>query len=248
MTRKNSKVNPKAGTLKQQDRALRTNGQSGFVKSIAFALLLSFSIPSFSIANEIQGDTGMEIKSRVDNSIPDSCCVADKSQNKRDTYKIVRLSIPSKEMIRKSDSEANHNLVRSLKESKLNYLRQWILRSDLEISKRFAAETRINKVGNELVADQEMSIYFDAENLPVEPKAVLVKSDQDINDLFVLENEGLRFAGLNSLEADQDIHEKFELENTRITVPSAAQYVVADLEMSVPVAMSTHSLVSNSKY
>lgn len=249
MTRKNSKVNPKAGTLKQQDRALRTNRQSGFVKSIAFALLLSFSIPTFSIANEIKGDTGMEIRSRVDsNSIPDSCCVADKSQNRVDRYKIVRLMIPSKEMIRKSDSEANHNLVRSLKESKLNNLRQWILRSDLEINKRFAAETRINKIGNERQADQDMSTYFVAENLPVKPQAALAKGDEDIHDMFVLENQGLRFASLNGLKADQDINNRFMAENTHISVPTAAQYVVADLDMSVPVVVPANGLVSNSKY
>jgi hypothetical protein len=248
MTRKNSKVNPKAGTLKQQDRALRTNGQSGFVKSIAFALLLSFSIPVFSTANEIQGDTGMEINARVDRSTSDPCCVAVKDQDKRDPYKTVRLAIPSKEMIRKSDSEANHNLVRSLKENKLTKLRMWILRSDMEISNLFARETKIGKIGNDFLADREVGVYFDAENLPVKHQASLVKADEDMNDFFRLENEGLRFAGLNSLEADQDINGNFVIDNIRITVPCAAQYVVADQEMSVPAAVVKHSLVSNSKY
>jgi hypothetical protein len=248
MTRKNSKVNPKAGTLKQQDRALRTNGQSGFVKSIAFALFLFFSIPVFSTANEIQGDTGMEVNSRVDHSSSDPCCVTVKVQDKRDPYKIVRLAIPSKEMIRKSDSEANHNLVRSLKENKLNKLRMWILRSDMEINNLFAGETKIRKIGNDLLADQEIGVYFDAENLPVKHQASLVKGDEDMNEFFKLENEGLRFAGLNSVKADQDINGNFVVENTRITVPYAAQFVVADQEMSVPAAVVKNSLVSNSKY
>ncbi len=190
----------------------------------------------------------MEVNSRVDHSTSDPCCVTVKVQDKRDPYKIVRLAIPSKEMIRKSDSEANHNLVRSLKENKLNKLRMWILRSDMEINNLFAGETKIRKIGNDLLADQEMGVYFDAENLPVKHQASLVKGDEDMNEFFKLENEGLRFAGLNSVKADQDINGNFVVENTRITVPYAAQFVVADQEMSVPAAVVKNSLVSNSKY
>jgi hypothetical protein len=247
MTRKNSTVNPKAGTLKQQNRALRTSSQPGFVKSIAFALLLSLTIPSLSIAKDELADTGKDVKARVDRSIPDSCCVADKVQSKN-VYKIVRLVIPSKEMIRKSDSEANHNLVRSLKESKLTKLHAFILRSDRDIHNRFAAETRIGKVGNSNAADTDISIHFNAENLPVHAQASIASGDEEINEFFKLDNEGLHFAGLNSLKADQDINQQFVVEHARISVPSAAHYWVADQEMAVPARSAGQSMVSNSKY
>jgi hypothetical protein len=247
MTRKNSTVNPKAGTLKQQNRALRTSSQSGFVKSIAFALFLSLTIPSMSIAKDELADTGKDVTTRIDRSIPDSCCMADKVERK-DVYKIVRLMIPSKEMIHKSDSEANHNLVRSLKESKLTKLRAFILRSDRDIQDRFAAETRIGTAGNSVAADTDISIHFEAENIPVKLQASIASGDEDMNAFFNLENGGLRFAGLNSLKADQDISRQFAVEHARVSVPSAAQYWVADQEMEVPVRNAGQSMVSNSKY
>ena len=48
MTRKNRTVNPQAGTLKQENRALRTNIKSMTVKLIAFALFILVSIPNMS--------------------------------------------------------------------------------------------------------------------------------------------------------------------------------------------------------
>ena len=155
MTRKNSTVNPKAGTLKQQNRELRINRQSGYVKSIAFALILSMTAPTLSQAMDEVSDTVKGEINRVDSSKPDNCCVLDNGQN-RDKYKVVRLVIPSREMLRKSDSEANRNLVYSVKENKLNRMKSIIDASDKEINARFNAETRIATVGDLHRADQEM--------------------------------------------------------------------------------------------
>jgi hypothetical protein len=232
MTRKNSTVNPKAGTLKQQDRALRISLQSGFVKSFAFALLLSLTAPAVTQALGDQADTGKEANTRIDRSIPDSCCVADDRQNKG-KYRIVRLTIPSTEMIRKSDSEATRNLVYSLRENKLSRMSAWISRSDREIDAQFSRETRISQGHDAVRADADMALYFQAENIPVSAGVAAGRSDDEMNNLFRLENEGILWSMNSNLRADDDISRQFVLENTRITLPSAADFAKSDAEMSV---------------
>ncbi len=246
MTRKNSTVNPKAGTLKQQDRALRISRQSGFVKSIAFALLLSLTAPAVTQAMGDLADTGKESNVKIDRSIPDSCCVADDRQNKG-KYRIVRLTIPSSEMIRKSDSEVTRNMVYSLRENKLRKMSAWISRSDRDIDAQFTRETRISQGQDAVRADADMALYFQAENIPVSAGVAAGKADEDMNDLFRLENEGLLWSMNSKLRADDDISMQFVLENTRISLPSAADFAKSDAEMSVrPGSMQTVQAVASS--
>ena len=232
MTRKNSTVNPKAGTLKQQERELRINRQSGFVKSIAFALILSMTAPTLSQAMDEVSDTVKGEISRVDSSKPDNCCVLDNGQN-RDKYKVVRLVIPSREMLRKSDSEANRNLVYSVRENKLNRMKSFIDASDKEINARFNAETRISTVGDLRRADQEMGIYFQSENIALNSADVMKQADRDMQDLFTFDTKGLQFSKAASIKADEEIREQFVREHTRIQLPSASDFSRADATMIV---------------
>ena len=246
MKRKNSTVNPKAGTLKQQDRALRINRQSGFVKSIAFALLLSLTAPAVTQAMGDLADTGRDLNTRVDRSTPDSCCVAEVRQQ-NGTFKVIRLTIPSREMLRKSDSEANRNMVYSLKENKLRRMQSWISRSDREIAEQFDSESRIS-LGQDLAkADADMTVYFQAENILAQMPVVTRKADEDMRDFFILENEGLAWSNNGRMAADEDISRQFVRENTRISMPSAAAIAKADAEMALKpgVQNATQAVVSS---
>ena len=139
MTRENNKVNPKAGTLKQENRDLRTNTKTMTVKLIAFALFILVSIPNMSF---VQDDTFVKAADskksiQLGNMTPDSCCVVEKPGNIRSRKGVIKLVIPSVEMIRKSDSEANSNLVYSLKENKLKALMPMIVKSDVRNQQSF---------------------------------------------------------------------------------------------------------------
>lgn len=230
MTRKNSTVNPKAGTLKQQDRELRISSQSRFVKSIAFALILSMTAPTITQAMDEVADTGKGVITRIDSSKPDNCCVLDNGQKK---YKVVRLIIPSRDMIRKSDSEANRNLVSSLSESKLHRMKSALAVSDKEINTRFSMETRIQHVGDLRKSDDEMSIHFKAENIQVTGSAAIALADAAVQESFTLNTRGIRFSAANSPKADAEMNQQFVWSNTKIAVPSAAVYALADQEMIV---------------
>ncbi len=247
MTRKNSTVNPKAGTLKPQDRALRISRQSGFVKSIAFALLLSLIAPSVTQAMGDLSDTGKEIHARLDSSIPDSCCVADDRQNKGN-YKMVRLTIPSREMIRKSDSEANRNLFSSLKENKLRRMASWISRSDRDIAEQFTEAIRINPNANVAKSDTEMTDFFQAENIPVKVLAIVSKADQDMHDFFALDNNGILLSAQLKTMGDDQINRQFALDNTRISLPSASDFAKADADMAVKAGAAQSVQVVASSY
>ncbi len=235
MTRKNNKVNPKAGTLKQENRNLRTNTKTMTVKFIAFALFILVSIPNMSF---VQDDTFVKSADskksiQLSNIAPDSCCVVEKPGNIRSRKGVIKLVIPSVEMIRKSDSEATSNLVYSLKESKLKALMPMIAKSDAEINKRFRNETSLDLL--EIIAgqksDKSLHDLFYAENIRLNAAAAAEKSDTDINDLFIAEHAGIPALYVNLAEADMEINKDFALQALNISLPTAMQFNLADIEI-----------------
>jgi hypothetical protein len=245
MTRKNRTVNPQAGTLKQENRALRTNIKSMTVKLIAFALFILVSIPNMSFVQDDTFTAAVESRNPLNlhNTNPDSCCVIEKPGIK--TRKgVVKLVIPSLEMIRKSDSEANSNLAYSLKENKLKALKPWIVKSDLEINNQFRKETSIPVAGNLHVqhADTKINHLFAAENIKVNDVSAIQRADADIQDLFLAEHVGISTQYVNVDLADMDINSDFAINGLTISLPSAHDINLADTEMKNQIQQIIESL------
>ncbi len=234
MTRKNRTVNPQAGTLKQENRALQTSIKSMTVKLIALALIILVSIPNMSF---VQDDTyAVTVDSRKPLNIqhlnPDSCCIIEKPGIK--TRKgIVKLVIPSLEMIRKSDSEAHSNLSISLSENKLKALKQWIVKSDAEINNLFRNETSLSVAGllNTQKADTRINHLFDAENIRVNTASSVQLADADANDLFIAEHVGISAEYASVEMADLEINKSFAINELTISFPSARDFSLADAEI-----------------
>ncbi len=235
MKRKNRTVNPQAGTLKQENRAFRTSIKSMTVKLIALALIILVSIPNMSF---VQDDTyAVTVDSRKPNKIqhlnPDSCCMIEKPGIKS-RKGIVKLVIPSLEMIRKSDSEAHSNLAISITENKLKALKSWIVKSDAEINNRFRNETSLSVAGilHTQNADNRINHLFDAENIRVNAVSALQLADADVNDLFIAEHVGITTEYANVDLADMEINREFALNGLTIPFPSVRDFKLADIEIT----------------
>ena len=255
MKRENNTVNPKAGTLKQENRALRTNTKSISVKLIAFALFILVSIPNMSFVQDdtlvVAADSKKSIQ--LNYMTPDSCCMVEKPGNIRSRKGVIKLVIPSIEMIRKSDSEANSNLVYSLKESKLKALMPMIAKSDDEINKRFRKETSLDlsNIIDEHKSDKRLNDLFVAENISINDLADSEKADTNINDLFIAENAGIPALYVNLADADMEINKDFALQTLNISLPTALQFNLADTEIMNQIQQTadnkTQSVVKSGK-
>jgi hypothetical protein len=241
MTRENNTVNPKAGTLKQKNRALRSNTKAITVKLIAFALFILVSIPNMSFVQDDAFVMATDSKKSIQLSYmtPDSCCVVEKPGNIRSRKGVVKLVIPSVEMIRKSDSEANSNLVYSLKENKLKALKPLIVKSDAEINNRFRNETSLNLsnifAGHD--SDKRLNELFAAENISIDTSSNEL-ADTDINDLFIAEHAGIPALYVSLANADMEINNYFTLQTLNISLPSELQFNLADTEIKSQIQQS----------
>jgi hypothetical protein len=234
MTRKNRTVNPQSGTLKQENRTMRTSIKSMTVKLIALALIILVSIPNISF---VQDDTyATTVDSRKPNKIqlliPDSCCVNERPGIKT-RKSMVKLVIPSLEMIRKSDSEAHSNLAISLSENKLKALKPWIIKSDAEINNRFRKETTLSVAGilTAQNADNRINHLFDAENIRVSSVLAIQLADADMNDIFIAEHVGITSEYANVDLADMEINREFAINELAISSPSVRDFHLADIEI-----------------
>jgi len=242
MTRENNTVNSKAGTLKQENRALRTQTKTFTVKLIAFALFILVSIPNMSFVQDDTFVTAADSKKslQLGYMTPDSCCVVEKPGNIRSRKGVIKLVIPSVEMIRKSDSEATSNLVYSLKESKLKALMPMIAKSDAEINNRFRKETSLDLSG--IIAghksDKRLNDQFAAENISINALVNGEKADTNINDLFIAENVGIPALYVNLADADMEINKDFGIQALNISLPSALQFNLADTEIMSQIQQS----------
>jgi len=254
MTRENNTVNPKAGTLKQENRALRTKTKSITVKLIAFALFILVSIPNMSFVQDDTFVMAADSKKSIHLGYmtPDSCCVVEKPGNIRSRKGVVKLVIPSVEMIRKSDSEANSNLVYSLKENKLKALMPLIVKSDAEINNRFRNGTSLNLSNNFAGhhSDKSLNELFAAENISINASSTEI-ADTNINDLFIAEHVGIPALYVNLAEADLEINQDFVFHALNISLPSALQFNLADREIISQINQTadkkTQSVVKNGK-
>lgn len=241
MTRENNTVNPKAGTLKQENRALRTNTKSITVKLIAFALFILVSIPNMSFVQDDTFVMAADSKKSIQLGYmtPDSCCVVEKPGNIRSRKGVVKLVIPSVEMIRKSDSEANSNLVYSLKENKLKALMPLIAKSDAEINNRFRNETSLNLSNNFAGhhSDKRLNELFAAENISINASSNEI-ADTDMNDLFIAEHAGIQALYVDLADADMEINKDFALQTLNISLPTALQFNLADTEIMSQIQQS----------
>ncbi|MGL6268091.1 MAG: hypothetical protein ACRC2O_09190, partial [Chitinophagaceae bacterium] len=193
------------------------------VKLIALALIILVSIPNMSFVQDdtyaVTVDSRKPIKTPYLN--PDSCCIIEKPGNKA-RRGIVKLVIPSLEMIRKSDSEAHSNLTVSLSENKLKGLKKWITKSDAEINNLFRNETSLSVAGFLHVqkSDTRINHQFDAENIRVNTAIAINLSDADMNDLFLAEHVGITAAYANVELGDIEINRIFDLNELTISCPS----------------------------
>lgn len=235
MTRENNKVNPKAGTLKQENKDLRKKTKTITVNLIAFALFILVSIPNMSFVQDDTYVMAADSKKslQLGNMTPDSCCVVEKPGNIRSRKGVIKLVIPSVEMIRKSDSEATSNLAYSLKESKLKALMPMIAKSDAEINNLFRKETSLD-LSNIIAghqSDKRLNDLFAAENISKNALAASEKADSDINDQFIAEHVGITASYVNLVDADLEISKDFALQSLNISLPSAVQFNLADNEI-----------------
>ena len=234
MTRKNRTVNPQSGTLKQENRTVRTSIKSMTVKLIALALIIFVSIPNISFVQDDTYATTVDARNSIKKQLmnPDSCCVIEKPGIKS-RKGMVKLVIPSLEMIRKSDSEAHSNLAISLSENKLKALKPWIIKSDTEINNRFRNETSLSVAGllNTRMADTRINNLFDAENISVNSVSAIQLADADINDIFIAEHVGITSEYANVDLADMEINREFALNELAITFPSVRDFQLADIEI-----------------
>lgn len=128
MKRKMNQVNPKAGTLKQ-NKINWSNFKNASRKLIASVMMIAViaMTPGVVNAGTRNGDT---------------CCVSETSRLVK-LVKAVKLALPSQEMIRRADSEAHRNLIRSLSENKMKKFSAVFASSDADINGSFNKETRV---------------------------------------------------------------------------------------------------------
>jgi hypothetical protein len=212
MKRKMNQVNPKAGTLKQ-NKIKWSNIKDASRKLIASVAMLAVIAMTPGIVNAAprNGDT---------------CCIAETTSLVK-LVKAVKLALPSQEMLRKADSEAHRNLVKSLSENKMKKFAAMFASSDAEINHSFNKETMISLSSASQVMDENITTLFRAENMDM--SSSMANSDSDIVDIFQVENEGIKL-NTQAVAADDQINANFLAEN--INLPGADILSKADAEMN----------------
>jgi len=205
MKQKMNQVTPKAGTLKQKSWNLLQNVSTKLIASVL--MLAVIAVTPVSLMAEMKHG--------------DSCC---KTSKAIDFPKGVYLTLPSSETVKRADSEINRNLYRSLRESKISKYAKWFAVADAETNARFKGETSMSGFTT-LYADDEVNIFFAAENLGTE---FAVNADTDINHLFIAEHVGIKSAW-GTVNSDEQMNTSFNAEN--ITLPGNEILIVADLEI-----------------
>jgi hypothetical protein len=210
MKRKMNQVNPEAGTLKQ-NKINWSNLKHASRKLIALVMMLAVvtMTPGVVSAGTRNGDT---------------CCTPETTRLEK-MVKAVKLSLPSQDMFRKADNEANRNLVWSLSENKMKKFNALFAKSDAEIRNSFDKETMISLPAAYII-DDYINTLFSAENIDM--NASVAKSDADISDVFQAENDGIKM-NIQSVNADDQINTNFLAEN--INLPGADVISKADAEI-----------------
>lgn len=211
MKRKMNQVNPKAGTLKQ-NKINWSNLKNASRKLIASVMMIAVIAMTPGVVN-------------AGNRMGDTCCTPETSQLVK-LVKEVKLTLPSQEMIRKADTEAHRNLVKSLSENKMNKFSAQFAISDADIKRSFNKETMISLPAADRVADENITTLFQAENIDM--SSSIANSDSDIMDIFQAENDGIKL-NIQAVAADDQININFLAEN--INLPGAEMISKADTEI-----------------
>jgi hypothetical protein len=127
------------------------------------------------------------------------------------------------ETLRRADSEANVNLYRSLRESKITRFAQQFAQTDEVVNASFVAEHADFRFP---AADEWMNLVFAAENIAVPTTET---ADDQLHSRFVAENKGISQA-LQLARADEHIILNFQAEN--ISTPLSEAFTVADAEIN----------------
>jgi hypothetical protein len=211
MKRKMNQVNPKAGTLKQ-NKINWSNLKNASRKLIASVMMIAVIAMTPGVLN-------------AGTRMGDTCCTPETSQLVK-LVKEVKLTLPSQEMIRKADTEAHRNLVRSLSENKMNTFSAQFAISDADIISSFNKETMISLPVADRVTDENITTLFQAENIDM--SSSIANSDSDIMDIFQAENDGIKL-NIQAVAADDQININFLAEN--INLPGAEMISKADAEI-----------------
>ena len=211
MKRKMNQVNPKAGTLKQ-NKINWSNLKNASRKLIASVMMIAVIAMTPGVLN-------------AGTRISDTCCTPETSQLVK-LVKDVKINLPSQEMIRKADTEAHRNLVRSLSENKMKKFSAQFAISDADINSSFNKETMISLPVADGVTDENITTLFQAENIDM--SSSIVNSDSDIMDIFQVENDGIKL-NIQAVAADDQINIDFLAEN--INLPGTEMFSKADAEI-----------------
>ena len=211
MKRKMNQVNPKAGTLKQ-NKINWSNLKNASRKLIASVMMIAVIAMTPGVLN-------------AGTRMGDTCCTPETSQLVK-LVKEVKLTLPSQEMIRKADTEAHRNLVRSLSENKMTKFSAQFAISDADINSSFNKETMISLPVADGVTDENITTQFQAENIDM--SSSIANSDSDIMDIFQAENDGIKL-NIQAVTADDQININFLAEN--INLPGAEMISKADAEI-----------------
>jgi hypothetical protein len=211
MKRKMNQVNPKAGTLKQ-NMINWSNLKNASRKLIASVMMIAVIAMTPGVVN-------------AGTRMGDTCCTPETSQLVK-LIKEVKLTLPSQEMIRKADTEAHRNLVKSLSENKMKKFSAQFAISDADIKRSFNKETMISIPAADRVTDENITTLFQAENIDM--SSSIANSDSDIMDIFQAENDGIKL-NIQAVAADDQINANFLAEN--INLPGAEMISKADAEI-----------------
>lgn len=206
-----NEVNPKAGTLKPRNRKTLQNVSR---KLIAFVLMLAIALQPAVLSAKTLDYKG------------DTCCSVEKKNTVNKFAKLVKVNLPSRDYIRKADSEITRNLYNSMEENRVKQFADGFATSDAEINRAFNAENRISAPKTRLGDDEWMAARFMAENIQM-------PANWSANDATVIKdfNQSVRiqWATPRAEGLDEMVTLQFFAEN--ISIPSAEMITVADESM-----------------
>jgi hypothetical protein len=236
MKQKNNKVNSQTGALKQTMTTFQILNRIT-MKMMALVILLNLTLANLSYG---QGDDSISgnysyAEPVAHSSSHASCCAEERpvgpGSHKTNTVKV---SLPSAQMVHRSDREVTMNLIRSLQVNRVEEMSEMMRLADQTMHTFFVSETSMGRTASELIrlADEDINETFSAEHINSSTVKALRLSDGDINDAFTAENAGLRHGYGSVADSDADINVRFALENTSISLPGTKDLVKADDEIN----------------
>jgi hypothetical protein len=234
MKQQNNKVNPRTGTLKQTKSSFQILNRIP-MKTMALVILFNLTLANLSFS---QGDDSLPNNFSYAEPVShtgskSACCTEERPVNPYARKTAIRVSLPSVQMVNRSDREVTINLIRSLHVNRVQELSGLMRVADQAMHAFFISETSMGRTAGEMIrtADDDINLSFASEHISASTALSLSRGDRSIHEDFLAEQNGLVHR-YNSLAAsDEDIHSRFSQENTTISLP--ASYVArADEEIN----------------